>query len=597
MAVEYDHAAPRKMGAGLTPREAREQRAGPPRRAGLARARNVLQREQGAIHKDWGGRLSVALAYPNTYWVGMSSLAVHTVYRLFNERRDTVCERAFWALDASRRAPANLPLVPEAGARRETGDYREPVIALESQRPLSDFAVIAFSISYELDYFHVVQMLRCAGIPLFTQQRDESWPLIIAGGPAVTSNPEPLADIIDAFVIGEAEALADPLLVALQEASQEQRRRALELLANVPGVYVPAAGNAPVARVWQRDLVAAPATTLVFTPDTEFGDRGLIEIGRGCWRGCRFCLAGFTYRPVRYVGIDAVLAAARRVLDHRDRVGLVSAAVSDHPQIDRIATDLRRMGARIAISSMRVDPISEPLIQALAESSTRTLTIAPEAGSPRLRQVIGKPQGDDQLLYAVDMAARYGFPQLKMYFMIGQPTETDADVEAIADLTLAARARFPRSLVITATPHVPKAHTPFQWTAMLSVEALTARIRYLEKRLRPARVMVRSDSPAWAAVEGVLARGDRRLGLALADMSTASLREWQRALRQHGLSTEEYLRERSLDEPLPWSVVRCAAAQDYLATEMRRSQEAALCHEGEAAQVDSRQDTNEVPGV
>jgi radical SAM superfamily enzyme YgiQ (UPF0313 family) len=255
------------------------------------------------------------------------------------------------------------------------------------------------------------------------------------------------------------------------------------------------------------------------------------------------------------VSLETILSIARHSLKHRDRVGLVAAAVSDHSWIDQIALELRALGAKIAISSMRVDPISEPLIRALAESGTQTLTIAPEAGSVRMRQVINKPQSDEQLLYAVDLAASYNFPQLKMYFMIGQPTETEADVEAIADLALAARARFPRHVAINATPYVPKAHSAFQWMAMTPVETMEARIKYLERRLQPAGVAVRSDSPSWAAVEGVLARGDRRLGRVLARMRKTTLREWERALKAEGLSQEEYLRERSSDEALPWTVV------------------------------------------
>jgi radical SAM superfamily enzyme YgiQ (UPF0313 family) len=270
-----------------------------------------------------------------------------------------------------------------------------------------------------------------------------------------------------------------------------------------------------------------------------------------------------------------VLAAARGAMHYRDKVGLVSAAVSDHPQIDQMAVELRSKGARIAISSMRTDPISEPLVRALAESGTQTLTIAPEAGSMRLRRLINKPQTDAQLLDAVEMAARYGFPQLKMYFMIGQPTETEADVEAIADLALAARSCFPRNVVITATPFVPKAQTPFQYAAMAPAETLQARIRYLERRLEPARVTVRSDSPAWAAVEGVLSRGDRRLGAVLTGLKKATLREWERALSLNGLSAAQFLEERSLDEPLPWSTVRSGVTTAYLANEMRRVQDAA----------------------
>ncbi len=305
-------------------------------------------------------------------------------------------------------------------------------------------------------------------------------------------------------------------------------------------------------------------------------------------------MAGYTYRPTREVSLETILSLARQSLRHRAKVGLVGAAVSDHSWIDQIAHELRAMGVKIAVSSMRVDPISEPLIRALAESGTRTLTIAPEAGSVRMRKVINKPQSDQQLLHAVDLAARYNFPQLKMYFMIGQPTETDdagslaaymraarrqlaidrgpdGDVEAIADLTLSARARFLRRLIITATPYVPKAHTAFQRTAMVPVETLEARLKYLQRRLQPAGVIVRSDSPAWAAVEGVLARGDRRLGRVLARMERTTLRDWERALQAEGLAQDDYLRQREPDEPLPWSVVDTGVSQAYLRWDRRRA--------------------------
>ncbi len=518
----------------------------------IDRAKKILAREEGTVRKDWGGRLPIVLIYANTYRLGMSSLAMHSVYRLFNDQPDVVCERAFAGYESALRAD-------------------EPILSIESQRPLTDFPVIAFTISYEMDYFNAVQLLQRAGIPPLAEDRDESWPLIIAGGPAVYTNPAPLADVFDAFAIGEGEVIVPPLVDALWEAGNAPRAEGLHILAQVPGMYVPGVENGPVSRVWLRDLDTLPAITQIYTYDTEFGDRALIEIARGCGRGCRFCMAGYTYRPMREVSLETILAVARHSLKHRDKIGLVSAAVSDHSWIDQIAIELRAMGAKIAIASMRVDPISEPLIRALAESGTQTLTIAPEAGSERMRQVINKPQSDQQLLYAVDLAARYNFPQLKMYFMIGQPTETEADVEAIADLALAARARFSRRLTVNATPYVPKAHTAFQWAAMMPVETLDARVKYLERRLQPAGVAVRSDSPAWAAVEGVLARGDRRLGRVLARMHKTTLREWERALKAEGLSQEDYLRERALDESLPWSVVDTGVSQAYFTWDLRRA--------------------------
>lgn len=518
----------------------------------INQAKKIMSREEGVILKDWGGKLPLALVWPNSYRVGMSSLALHTLYRLFNDEPDVACERVFYGFQQH---PAR----------------DEPIMSLESQRPLDEFAAVAFTISYEMDYFNIIHLLRQAGFPIFAAERDENWPLLIAGGPAVYTNPEPLADIFDAFAIGEAEAIVPALVDALWEVNDAPRQEAYQRLVQIDGMYVPALNNGPVPRVWVKDIDTRPTMTQVYTPDTEFGDRTLVEIARGCGRGCRFCMAGYVYRPMREMHLDTILAVARHALQHRDRIGLVSAAVSDHSWIDQIAIELRKMGARLTASSMRVDPISEPLIKGLAESGNQTLTIAPEAGSVRMRKVINKPQADAQILHAVELAARYNFPQLKMYFMIGQPTETEEDVEAIARMALQARQVFPRNVAINATPYVPKSHTAFQWAAMTPVETLETRIRYLQERLNANGVTVRSDSPAWAAVEGTLARGDRRLGRVLGRMKKTDLREWQRALAAEGLSQDEFLRERPLDEKLPWEVVTTGINKAYFTWDLRRA--------------------------
>ncbi|UCC65418.1 MAG: radical SAM protein [Anaerolineae bacterium] len=530
--------------------------------------RELLQREIGTVYKDWGGRLPVALAFPNTYYLGMSSLAVHTLYRLLNSRPDVVCERVFWN-----------------GGGAKTG----PLRSLESGRDVGDFSVLAFSVSFEMDYFNLVAMLRQAGLPLWAGDRDGRHPLLIAGGPAVTANPEPLAPFFDGLAIGEGEVILPPLIDLLHHAAHEDRPALLAALAHLPGLYVPDLHQPPdplttrppnhlttqppnhsppqpIRRQWLRDLDAQPSTTAVLTPDTEFGDRFLIEIGRGCGRGCHFCLAGYAYRPPREVSLEVVLREVARGLRHRDRVGLVSAAVSDHSQIDELAVELRRMGARLSVSSMRVDPVSEPLLRALAESGTRTLTLAPEAGSERLRRFINKTQTQDDVLRAADLAARYGFHRLKLYFMIGQPTETEADVAAVADLALQVKARFRGRVAIDATPYVPKAHTPFQRVAMAPAKVIEQRLRTLRRTLGPRGVAVRADSPAWAAVQGILARGDQWLARVLARLpDKPSLADWRRALGDEGLDAQAYLRERQPDERLPWEVVDSGVSQDYLA--------------------------------
>jgi radical SAM superfamily enzyme YgiQ (UPF0313 family) len=553
----------------------------------IAETQRLLADEQGTIQKDWGGKLPIALVFPNTYYVGMSSLAVQTLYRLWNAREDVVCERVF--------------------------TDQLPPLSLESGVPLDYFPAVAFSIAYEMDYFNVAALLRAGGIPLRAADRDEIHPLLIAGGPAVSANPEPLAPLLDAFVIGEIEPIFDQLTNTLQMIPGD-RDTALQTLATIPGLYVPNAvlpegdfpgmpgrrrsaaqclpisqrrtgtvlPNSPtITRQWLRNLDDSPIHSTILTPNTEFANMGLIEIARGCGRGCRFCLAGYAYRPPRQRSVESILAQARELLRHTDRLGLVSAAVSDHAEIDRLATELRNLGVQsrghsfgMSVSSMRVDPVSEPLLRALAESGTRTLTIAPEAGSERLRKVINKTQTEDDVLQAVALAARYDFEQIKLYFMLGLPTEEQDDVQALVDLTLACSERFPRQVTVNITPFVPKAHTPFQRLAQTPAKVVKRRLTYVERDLWKRGVAVKSESPAWAEVQGMLARGDRRLAEALLAAERITPATWKEALSKAGLSAGELLGTRAPDEPLPWDFIESGMRAAHLEREKRRSEEA-----------------------
>ncbi|MEM7532040.1 MAG: radical SAM protein [Chloroflexota bacterium] len=525
------------------------------------------RQETGTITKDWGGKMAVALTMPNTYYVGMSSLALQLLYSRFNDETDVVCERVFWEKGAS-----------------ESG---KPLVSIESQRAISEFDLWAYTISWEMDYFNVVDLLRQANIPPLAADRHTSsqwngraWPLLIAGGPGVTMNPEPMAPFFDAILIGEGEEAIPDFIELCRDGLHQDRAALLATLNETPGWYVPSLRPSsrthphfkPVERLWVRNLPDFNTSSTLYTPNTEFSNMHLMEIARGCGRGCRFCLAGYVYRPAREQPLERLLASAEEAIAAgHTKVGLVSAAVSDHTQIDELATELQRMGASISASSMRMDPISAPLIRGMAETGTKNLTVAPEAGSQRLRNVINKTQTEEQMMEAIELAQSFNFPQLKLYFMVGHPTETDEDIQAIIDFTLAAKQRFKRRIAINATPFVPKAHTPFQWEAMVATKELRRRQKRIYQSLAKHGVDVRADSPDWAEVQAVLSRGDQRLADVLLTIPSGqlSVRRFFAAMQECGLDREHYVGKWDEGAPLPWDIVQSGVSENYFQYELR----------------------------
>jgi radical SAM superfamily enzyme YgiQ (UPF0313 family) len=556
--------------------------------------RKRLAREQGTIRKDWGGRVPIALCYPNSYAVGMCNLGFQSVYSLFNSARDFVCERVF--------AEPVLIGSRTAGRGDWTGDDRyhiaqrleaigEP-LSVESQRPLSDFSVVAFSLSFELDYFNIGDVLRRAGIAPLAAERVDTDPIVIAGGPSVSGNPEPVAPMLDAVVIGEVEPIMDGLQEVLLGGGT--RWEQIERLSRLPGVYVPAKYTIgyradgtiegvtpladdvalPVARLNARNVNEFHTMSAVLSPDIELGDLFLLEMTRGCARGCRFCLAGYTSLPVRHRHVDHLLEGVRHGLQYRKRVGLISAATSDHPNLEQLLEGMLAAGADISLSSLRIDRISPFLVEALVRSGTRTITLAPEAGSQRMRDIINKRLTHEQIVTAAELAGRGGIPRVKLYYIVGLPGETDDDVRELAGLSAEILSRTREHnrgarVAVNLSPHVPKAQTAFQWEAMVDVATSDARIKLVQRALGPLGIDVRFEAPASQRVQAILARGDRRLAPVL--LETQHLKQFESNLKRHGLSPEFYLGTLDPNGIVPWSLVSTGVPEWYLKQEFGRA--------------------------
>jgi radical SAM superfamily enzyme YgiQ (UPF0313 family) len=550
------------------------------------RALQTLAKEVGYVKKPHGNRLRVALAFPNTYWVGMSNLGFQTIYRLFNNEEDIVCERFF--------LPPKQELAEMAAART-------PLLTLESQTPVGDFDVVAFSVSFEWDYVNVLTLLRLAGIPAYASERSTRHPLIVVGGAVTFVNPEPLAPFADVIAAGEGEVLVPGLRRSVAAASD--RADLLRLLATERGYYVPSfyepryaadgtlAGytvkpgvDAPLpvkkAALKVTDAVDPPATG-IFTPDTEFGSRFLVEVVRGCANLCRFCWAGYNYLPVRAFPTERILELARNARTHSNRVGLVSIALCDHPDIERILAGLLEMGYAISPASLRLDDLTHSIVRVLRESGERTITIAPETGSDRLRRVINKTVTNDEILDRADLIFSEGIENLKLYYMIGLPTETDDDLVAIRDLTLQIRDRMMKyakpkgqvgRIIGSVNPLIPKPGTAYQWLPMADpaiVDRKIKRLRSLTSDIDNVFFNIKSERHSY--FQALLSLGDRRVAPAIA-AAERNGQNWRAAVAEAGIDGDFYIfRDRTADAMLPWDIIDGGMKRTFFENEFAKS--------------------------
>lgn len=555
------------------------------------------------LYKDEDSRVTinphaeqkVAIVYPNTYFVGMSNLGLHIIYEEINLHPSSVCERIF------------LPEKKELDVYDKT---KTPLMSVETQRPMHQFDVVAFDVTFEMDYFHIPLMLRYGRVPVMSEDRTGFDPIVIAGGPCATFNPEPFADFIDAFIIGEGEGIVTAVLERIRKGREngESREETIAALAQIDGVYVPVlytpqyddndrflgydiADGAPKIIRRHFEPLTSGGETVIATNFTEFGAMYIIEVARGCGRHCRFCMAGYCFRVPRVRPLDILKEGVDRAEKLGKKVGLMGAAISDYPEVDELVTYIRSKDMRYSCASLRADSLTQAVVDGLAESGQKTITIAPETGSERLRRVINKGISEENLRTAAQLSAKSGIQHMRLYIMIGLPTETDEDIDAIVGLAERTQAHMAEvgckgRLTLSINPFIPKPFTPFQWMAMDHQKSVEKKLQYIKKSLQKnRRIEVLVESPKEAYIQGVLARGDRRLGKVLAACALdRGSKSFKSEMKKAGLDMDDCnYRERKFEDYLPWSHLDMGLRNGYLEQEWQRAVDEAYtppCMEG-----------------
>ncbi len=545
---------------------------------------NRLSRETGGWRKKWTSMIPMALVFPNVYRLGMANLGFQIVYDILNRHPDIVCERVF---------------LPEISARP---------LSLESRHPLTDFPFVFFSVSFEQDFPDLVRIILLSGILPMAADRASAGgvtpgnPLVVCGGVATFINPEPLAPFIDLFVVGEAEAVLPELSDWLARADKNllADRKALleEIAARFPGCYSPGfyqpcynadgslsgvevTDNLPkrIKKVFLEDQEVA-GHSRILTPEAEFSDLYLAELGRGCSRGCRFCAAGFVYRPPRLWSAGAIIKALAERPEAIKRIGLLGMEMARPDDLAAVSRYLLQESCSLSFSSLRADAIGPELITLLRKSGLKSAAIAPDGASERLRSVINKGLSEDDLLWAAEMLVGAGVMNLKLYFMIGLPTENWDDLNELVELTgkikkiILAMGRKNKKLaniLLSVNPFVPKAWTPFQYSAFAEIAAIKKKIKFIRQQCGSrANIRISVDKPENVFFQAMLAKGDRRLAEVLLELAGRS-RNWQHVCRDQGIDPAWYaVRTRERDEIFPWDIIDPGVSRDYLWHEYRK---------------------------